>query len=69
MINVQKICVSHLVLGLCKFVEFYKRFHQVIPSEHLETCKALVSEINRKGVVEFVTSMWATSRTRKSNGL
>jgi hypothetical protein len=28
MVNVQKICVSHLVLGLSKFVEFYKRFNQ-----------------------------------------
>ena len=28
MVNVQKIRVSHLVLGLSKFVEFYKRFNQ-----------------------------------------
>jgi hypothetical protein len=53
MVNVQKICISHLVLSLCKFVEFYERFHKVIPSEHRETCKALMGEINRKGIVEF----------------
>ena len=68
MINVQKICVSHLVLGLFKFVEFYERFHQVIPSEHLEACKALVSEINRKGVVEFrnkcVGHIWDKEKQR-----
>jgi hypothetical protein len=68
MINVQKICVSHLVLGLCKFMEFYKRFHQVIPSEHLETCKALVSAINRKGVAEFrnksVGHIWDKEKQR-----
>jgi hypothetical protein len=68
MINVQKICVSHLVLGLCKFVEFYARFHQVIPSEDGETCKALVSEINRKGVVEFrnkcVGHIWDKEKQR-----
>ena len=28
MVNVQKIRVSHLVLGLSKFVEFYKRLNQ-----------------------------------------
>jgi hypothetical protein len=53
MVNVQKICVSHLVLGLFKFLEFYERFNQVIPPEHRQTCKALVAEINRKGAVEF----------------
>jgi hypothetical protein len=53
MISVQKICLSHLVLALSKFTEFYKRFKQVIPSEHLGTCKALAAEIKRKGVVEF----------------
>ena len=53
MVNVHKICLSHLVLGLCKFVEFYSRFHKVIPSEHREACKGLVREIKQKGVVEF----------------
>ena len=53
MVNVQKICLSHLVLGLCKFVEFYERFHKVIPSEHRDVCKGLVREIKQKGVVEF----------------
>jgi len=53
MLNVQKICVSHLVLTLCKFVEFYNQFKQVIPQEHQNRCKALVGEINRKGVVKF----------------
>ena len=68
MVNVQKICVSHLVLGLCKFVEFYERFHQVIPSGHRETCKALVSDINRRGIVDFrnkcVGHIWDKERQR-----
>ncbi len=53
MVNVQKICLSHLVLGLCKFVEFYERFHKIIPSEHRKTCKGLVREIKQKGVIAF----------------
>jgi hypothetical protein len=68
MVNVQKICVSHLVLGLFKFLEFYQRFNQVIPPEHLETCKALLAEINRKGTVEFrnkcVGHIWDRDRHR-----
>jgi hypothetical protein len=53
MVSVQKICVSHLVLALSKFTEFYSRFNQVIPSEYLGTCKTLAGEIRRKGVVDF----------------
>jgi len=68
MVNVQKICISHLVLGLCKFVEFYQRFHQIIPSEYRETCKNLVRDINRKGVIEFrnkcVGHIWDTRLQR-----
>ena len=68
MVNVQKICISHLVLGLCKFVEFYERFHQVIPSKHRETCKALVRDIKGRGVVEFrnkcVGHIWDTDQQR-----
>lgn len=68
MVNVQKICISHLVLCLCKFVEFYKRFHQLIPSAYRETCKALVQDITRKGVIEFrnkcVGHIWDTELQR-----
>lgn len=53
MINVQKICVSHLVLALYKFVEFHQRFHQIIPSEHRQACKTLLREIEQKSVVQF----------------
>jgi hypothetical protein len=68
MVNVQKICLSHLVLGLCKFVEFYDRFRNVIPSEHRDVCKGLVREIKQKGVVEFrnkcVGHIWDTNLQR-----
>jgi hypothetical protein len=68
MVNVQKICVSHLVLALCKFVEFHQRFHQLIPSEHRKTCKALLRDINRKGAVQFrnkcVGHIWDNEQQR-----
>jgi hypothetical protein len=53
MVNVQKICISHLVLTLCKFEEFHERFNRVIPSQHSKACKALRREIKTKRVVEF----------------
>jgi hypothetical protein len=53
MVNVQKICVSHLVLTLCKFVEFHTRFHEVIPSEHRKRCKALLAKISEKRAKQF----------------
>jgi hypothetical protein len=68
MVNIQKICISHLVLALSKFVEFHQHFHQVIPSEHRQTCKALLHEINRKGAVEFrnkcVGHIWDNEQQR-----
>jgi hypothetical protein len=68
MVNVQKICVSHLVLALYKFVEFHRRFHALIPSEHRQSCKALVRNIRQKGVVEFrnkcVGHIWDKDRNR-----
>ena len=67
-VNIQKICISHLILGLCKYLEFYERFHQVVPSTHRKACKALVREINRKGVIDFrnkcVGHIWDTERQR-----
>ena len=53
MVTVQKICLSHLILSLCKFTEFYDRFKSVIPPEHVDTCKKLVRTITDKGVKEF----------------
>ena len=68
MVTVQKICLSHLVLSLAKFVEFYKRFRQIIPSEHRDVVKGLVRSINQKGVVEFrnkcVGHIWDTEEGR-----
>jgi hypothetical protein len=68
MINVQKICVSHLVLALYKFVEFHQRFHEVIPPEHRQACKTLLREIAQKGVEQFrnkcVGHIWDSEHRR-----
>lgn len=68
MVTVQKICLSHLVLSLAKFVEFYRRFHQIIPAEHRDVVRGLVRSINQKGVVDFrnkcVGHIWDTQKGR-----
>ena len=53
MVSVQKICLSHLALSLAKFVEFYERFHMIIPSQHRDIAKGLVRSIKQKGIVHF----------------
>ena len=51
--GVQRLCVSHIVLGCCKFIEFYERFHDVVPEEHRPVAKRLLKELNARGMVEF----------------
>jgi len=68
MITIQKICISHLVLALSKFTEFYQRFLWIIPLKHRQACKTLLNEIDRKGVVDFrnkcVGHIWDNDQQR-----
>ena len=68
MVTVQKICLSHLILSLCRFREFYARFKNVIPEAHRDTCKKLVKTIEAKGVVHFrnkvVGHIWDKEKNR-----
>ncbi len=60
--GIQKMCLSHIVLALHKFIEFYERYHNALSAEHRATAKALIREIKRRGVIEirnkFVGHMW-----------
>lgn len=53
MIGVQKMCMSYLALSLCKCIEFWKRYHDLVPAEDKPTYKALVTEITKNGVESF----------------
>jgi len=50
---VQKMCFSHLALSFCKLIEFYKRYHRLVPENHREVLKNLNAEIRRRGVRDF----------------
>jgi len=53
MIAVQKMCLSHLVLAFVKLLEFWKRYHQLVPDKHRADLKALNDTLKRKGVRDF----------------
>ncbi len=67
-VAVQKMCVSHLILGLNKLCEFWKVFHRLVPAELRPEMKALVSELQRRGIKEFrntvVAHVWDKNRRR-----
>lgn len=67
-VAVQKMCVSHLILGLNKLCEFWKVFHRLVPAELRPEMKALVSELQSRGIKEFrntvVAHIWDKKRCR-----
>lgn len=67
-VAVQKMCVSHLILGLNKLCEFWEVFHRLVPAELRPELKALVSELERRGIKEFrntvVAHVWDRKRRR-----
>lgn len=53
LVGINKMCLSHLVLGLTKWAEFYKRFHHLIPSELKGDAKQIIKTIESRKVIEF----------------
>jgi|OpeIllAssembly_1097287.scaffolds.fasta_scaffold05707_4 hypothetical protein len=52
-VGIQKMCISHLVMGACKFIEFFEHFHDILDADDRTSAKALVREFNSRGMVEF----------------
>jgi len=50
---VQKMCFSHLALSFCKLLEFWKRYHKLVPEIHRKNLKTLNAEIRRRGANDF----------------
>jgi hypothetical protein len=50
MIGVQKMCLSYLALALCKCMEFWKKYHNIVPTDHRAEYKSLVGKITKNGV-------------------
>jgi hypothetical protein len=52
-LSVNRLCLSHLILNLCKFIEFWKKYKNVVPNTLKEPCKSLVKALEGKKVTEF----------------
>ncbi len=50
---VQKMCFSHLVLSFCKLLEFWERYHRLVPENYREDLKTLNAQIRRRGAKDF----------------
>ena len=50
---VQKMCISHLALAFAKLLEFWEKYHDVVPDEHRTNLKALNAELKARGAKEF----------------
>ena len=51
--GVNKMCLSHLVLGLTKWLEFYDKFHDLIPNELKDEAKQVKRTIEARNVLDF----------------
>ena len=50
---IQKMCLSHLVLTFAKILEFWDRYHAIVPEMHRETLKELNATLRHRGADEF----------------
>ena len=53
MIPIQKMCFSHLVLTLAKWLEFYNHYNTILPDDCREICRALNKTIRNKKIRGF----------------
>lgn len=53
MIGIQKMCLSHLALALCKCIEFWEKYHDLISEEQREDYKDLINKIGKRNVRGF----------------
>ena len=66
-VSVQKMCVSHLVLGLCKLVEFWEYYHHLVPEELRPEIKATISKIQSRDLKHFRNTVVAHIWDKKLN--
>lgn len=63
-----RVCMSHLIMTLAKFSEFYKNYRKIIPQEQISSAKVLVKEIETRGVIDFrnkvVGHIWDKDNSR-----
>jgi len=64
-VAVQKMCVSHIVLGLSKLVEFWDYYHHLVPDELRPEVRAMVSKLQSQDLKHFRNTVVAHIRDKK----
>jgi hypothetical protein len=68
MIPIQKMCLSHLVLALAKFDEFWKHYQKLVPQKHRNDCLAILKILRDRKVIDFrnrcVGHIWDKKQNR-----
>lgn len=52
-LSVKRLCFFHLILSLCKTIEFWKRYRSIVPDELKGQFKTLVKTLENKKVPDF----------------
>ena len=50
---IQKMCLSHLMLSLSKWLEIHKNYHALFPSATVDVCRHLNKVIRQRGIPDF----------------
>lgn len=65
---VQKMCLSHLILTLYKWLEFYEKYHNLFEDQLKEQCKQLTTRIKKRNVINFrhkcIGHIWDNDKNR-----
>jgi hypothetical protein len=51
--GMKRMAISHTIMTLAKWVEFYEKYSQVIPADVRAQCKTLAAEIREKRIRDF----------------
>ena len=67
---VRRMCISHLIITMSKWSEFYKRYKSIIPDNIKEKAKDLQRDIHARDLVNFrntvVGHIWDTKSLKRA---
>lgn len=52
-IGLNRMAISHLVVSLAKWTEFYRRYRAILPADVRDACLALHDQIIARGIIDF----------------
>ena len=52
-IGLNRMAISHLVVSLAKWTEFYRRYRAILPADLCDVCLALHDQIITRGIIDF----------------